>query len=497
MSTRSRAALAVWRGRNVRTAGDRGYFAYLVLMVALVAVAPVARAIWLSATGADGIALFSSPAAPHATVLVVAVLWASGLLLGRDRGPAVLPPFLTYALVTSDLSRSDTLRGPVIRAGALVTTVTTSVAGLVGASLMSNGLAEPLGVVTFTLAGALVGVIATVAWLAGEAFPRAAGAIALGVVALAVAAAFVPGPQSFTPWGWVGALYPGGSSPQALAALFAWAAALVAAGPMLLNRIDHGELAAQASRWDSATSHATGMDFSTAASVYRRRPHAGRRVGAVSAGRGMPVTFLIRDAIGATRTPGRLIVGAIAVFGAGALMTFAFAPGSPGWVLGAAAGLVLFAGLGPLTDGVRHAASVASDLPLYGISDESLLANHLLFPAVVIGALLLAAVVVCATLIGVGVLAPALSAVSLGLLALVARVNDALKGPLPVATLAPVPTPMGDVSAGIRMAWALDAPLLAAAAGASAALVLQAPVLLAGVAVLLAAVGVNRWRRRG
>lgn len=496
MSARSRAALAVWRGRNVRSAGDRGYFAYMVLMVALVAVAPVARAVWLSATGPEGVALFTSPAAPGVTVLVVAVLWASGLLLGRDRGPAVLPPFLAHALAASDLPRCDTLRGPVIRAGALVTAVPTVITGVAGGSLMSNGFADPLGVAIFTAAGASVGVIATVAWLAGQAFPRAAGVIALGAVALGVTATFIPSMQPFTPWGWVGILYPGGDSPQALAALVTCAVAVVAAVPMLLNRIDYAELAAQAARWDSATTHASGMDFSTVASVYRRRPHHGRRLRAVGVRRGMPLTFLIRDAIGTTRTPGRLTVGALAVVAAGVLIVFAFAPASPGWVLGAAAGVILFAGLGPLTDGVRHAASVASDLPLYGIGDGSLLANHLLFPAIVVGALLLVTVVICSVVVGTAAVAPALSALSVGLLALITRVNDALKGPLPVATLAPVPTPMGDVSAGIRMAWALDAPLLAAAAGASAALVLQAPVLLVGISVLLVAVGANRWRRR-
>jgi hypothetical protein len=61
----------------------------------------------------------------------------------------------------------------VLRAGALVTAATTIVAGLVGSSLASHGLADPVGVAIFTAVAALVGVISTVAWLVGQAFPRA------------------------------------------------------------------------------------------------------------------------------------------------------------------------------------------------------------------------------------------------------------------------------------------------------------------------------------
>lgn len=85
----------------------------------------------------------------------------------------------------------------------------------------------------------------------------------------------------------------------------------------------------------------------------------------------------------------------------------------------------------------------------------------------------------------------------LGMLALIARVSNALKGPLPPALLTPIPTPMGDVGAAIRMTWALDALLLAALARASAALAFQAPALLIGVTATLLGVGINRWRHRG
>ena len=212
---------------------------------------------------------------------------------------------------------------------------------------------------------------------------------------------------------------------------------------------------------------------------------------------GLALTFLIRDAIGAARTPGRLVVGVVALTASGVLITLAFAPGSPGWLLGAAAGLIAFAGLGPVTDGIRHAASVAGDFPLYGISDERLLANHALFPLVVLVIALLAAAVVCSILTGIPAASPLASALALGLLALFTQVGNALKGPLPPELLTPIPTPMGDLGAAVRMTWAVDAVLLAASAGASAALAFESPLLLTGVAATVVIVGINRWRHRG
>lgn len=465
-------------------------------MVLLVTVAPIARAVWLSVTSAEGIALFSSPAAPAVTVFVVAALWASSLLVGRDRGPALLPPFLTWALATSDLSRISTFRAVVLRAGTLVTLATTTAAGLVGGSLASGSLVDAWGVMVFIAIGALAGVVATVAWLAGQSFPRAAVPTALGILSLAVLTAAVPALRMFTPWGWVGLAYPGGSGVSALLALGAITVVLVAALPAMMHRLGLAELMAQTVRWDSATTHAMGMDFAAAATSYQVRPHRGRRLRAVRPQRSLPLTFMIRDAVGAVRTPGRLIVGVLAIGVAGALIVLALAPTSPGWALGVAAGLILFAGLGPLTDGIRHAASVASDLPLYGMSDDRLLANHGLFPAIVTVAVLLVVVSLCAVMTGTGVAIPLLASLALGMLSLGARVSAALKGPLPPVLLTPIPTPAGDLGAAVRFAWAMDAALLVAMAGASAALAFEQPFMLIAVAAMLGGQGAHRWRHR-
>ncbi|MDF2506676.1 MAG: hypothetical protein K0Q52_535 [Microbacterium sp.] len=499
MSGRVAASIRVWRARTVRTSGDRAYVVYLALMVALVAVAPFARAVWLSVTSAESIAVFASPAAPRVTPLVVAALWAGAMLVGRDRGPALRPPFLTHALATSDLPRTGAFRGPLQRAGALLTVLTAVAAGLVFVGARGDGAVEPLALGMFVAVGALVGVIAAVAWLAGQALPRAALPVALGVLTLGVATAAAPGLQPFTPWGWIGLLYPGTGSAHALPALIALVAvsfALLATVPILMNRLGLTELLAQATRWDSATTHATGMDLGAATAVYQNRPHRGRRLRAVRSVRSWAWMFLVRDAVGAVRTPGRLIVGVLALAAGATLITLSFAPAAPAWALGSAAGVIVFAGLGPLTDGIRHAASIAADYPIYGVSDEQLLAGHALFPFAVTVVVLLAVVAACALVVGVGGAAPLVSALAVGLLAIAARVSNAVKGPLPPALLTPIPTPMGDLGAAVRLAWALDGILFAALAGAAAVTVFAAPLLLIGVPAALIGIGVQRWRHR-
>ncbi|MRG60353.1 hypothetical protein GE115_10820 [Agromyces sp. CFH 90414] len=498
-------ALAIWHARNLRSAGDRAFLAYAVVMVLLVAVAPAGRLVWLAVTTPEAIAALTSPSAPEVTTVVVAALWAGALLWGRDRGPALLAPFPTYALGAGGSRRSRAFRGAVLRAGAVVTAGSVAGAGLIAGSLMSHGATGAVGVAVFATAGALVGIIASIAWLAGQALPRAAAPMALAVLVLGALSAAVPLLQPFTPWGWVAMAYPADPShaglalaaPLALTALAASAAALVALAPRLMARLALERLIEQAVRWESATNHATIMDFSAAVTAYRRVPHRGRRIRAITPVR-LPLAFLIRDAIGAARTPGRLVGGVLAVAVAGVLITLAVAPDGtvPGWVVGAAAGVLLFGGLGPLTDGVRHAVSVASDLPLYGIADERLLALHVLFPLAASAVVLVAVVVACSIVAGAAAGPPALVALALGLLTSAVRVGAALKGGLPPALLAPIPTPMGDFGAAVRMVWAIDGVLLAALAGAGAALASASPVLLVAVAVVVVAVGIRRWRAR-
>ena len=89
-----------------------------------------------------------------------------------------------------------------------------------------------------------------------------------------------------------------------------------------------------------------------------------------------------------------------------------------------------------------------------------------------------------------------LGSLSLGILAIIARIGNALKGPLPPALRTPIPTPMGDLGAAARLAWAMDSVLLTALAGASTALVFQSPVLLVAVSIALTGLTFHRWRHR-
>lgn len=496
MRSQTQAAIAIWSARATGSRGERPFAVYLGLMILLVAIAPIVRAVWVSASSAEGVAVLSSPSAATVAIVVTVCLWAGALLLGRERGPAIRRPFLTHALATSDIPVAEAFRGPLLRSGALVVSVCAGAAGLIGAGLASAGLTSALGIVSFTAVGALVGVITTVAWSAGQAMPRAAVSVALLVAALGALTVAFPSLQAFTPWGWVGLAYPLDGVSLAPVALAALTVSLVIAVPSLMNRIGVTELTAQAVRWSSATSHATGMDFDSAARLYQGKPQVGRRLRAVRSGAGLVPMFFLRDALGAIRTPGRLVAGILGLVLAAVLVVFAATPAAPGWLLGAAAGIVAFAALGPLTDGIRHAADVAADFPLYGISDERVLAHHALFPLAV--ALIVVAAVIAAFWLVTGAFAgsAATSALLLVILALVTRISTALKGPLPPVLLTPVPTAMGDPMAAVRFAWALDGLILAALAGTSAALASTVPLLAAVTVALTVGTGISRWRHR-
>lgn len=496
MSSRSRAAHSVWRARTSRAPGDRVFMMYMAFMLAVVTVIPAGRAVWLSAASPAGLALLADAAAPRVVSLAVAALWAGALTLGQDRGPVVLPPFLTYSLASSDLPRADAFRTPLLQVGTTATAVGALVAALISISLAVNGLTSPVTAAAFIAVGALVGATVTAAWLIGQVFPRAARLSAVSIVGVAALTVVVPALWDVTPWGWVGLAYPTRAISVGILGLAVAAAILIALMPAMLNRLSFTALTAHSARWDAATAHSSVMDFSAATSVYQRQPHLGRRLRAVLPKSNLGWTFFVRDAIGAARTPGRLIVGVLAVAAAGLLLALAFTPIASSWLFGAAAGIFAFAGIGPLTDGVRHAASVAADASIYGITDGRLLVNHSRFPLTVAVTILLMTVIVCSIVIGSPIVPALISAPVLGLLVLTARVNNALKTSLPTFLFAPMSTPVGDPMQIVRAAWALEAVLLSALAGAAAAFIPVAPILLIGVAAALAAIGIKRWRDR-
>ncbi|GAB3152306.1 hypothetical protein GCM10027058_20050 [Microbacterium neimengense] len=495
MSGSVRTAVALWRQRGARSGGERAFAVYLLAMVALVAVAPLVRAVWLSAAAPDGVALFADPRAPRVIALMTSVVWAAALAWGPSRGPALRPSALTYALGASALPRSRAFLGPVLTAGIFSIVLWTVPAVLAGGSLAVNGVASADAAIGFATAGALGGVVTLCAWLLGQALPRLALPAAALVLGLGVLAAAVPAASTVTPMGWVAAAYPLREATSGLVPLAALALALSALVPWLLDRLRTDELLAQAARADAAQTSIVGLDLGQAADVYRARPAYARRLGAVGA-RGRPwAVILRRDAVGALRTPLRLILGAAALTLAGVAAVLAVVPGTPALVLGAVAGLLSFAGLGPVTDGIRHAASAAGDVPLYGVTDASLVALHALFPLVAAIALATLAAGLAAAVSAMGAVA-VLAVALLVLMTLALRLAGALKGPMPVALLAPVSTPMGDPMAGVRLVWALDAAVLAAASGAAIVLLPAAPMATCALAGVIAVMIAARWRGR-
>ncbi|MDR6199393.1 hypothetical protein QE374_001302 [Microbacterium sp. SORGH_AS428] len=496
MSGGVRTAVALWRQRGARS-GELAFTVYLLAMVALVAVAPVVRAVWLGAAGPGGLALFADPRAPRVIALVAAVIWAAALAAGPSRGPALRPPALSYALGASAIPRSRAFLGPVLTAGILSIGLWTAAAVLAGGSLAANGMASATAVAGFVAAGALGGAVTVCAWLLGQALPRLALPAAAFVLCLGALAVAVPAAGVATPMGWVAAVYPLGGATGGLIPLTVLALALAASVPWLLDRLRTDDLLAQASRADAAQTSIAGLDLGQASELYRARPAHGRRLRALASRGPLWSVVLRRDAVGSLRTPLRLALGATALALAGVLAVLALVPGTPTLLLGAVAGLLSFAGLGPVTDGIRHAASAAADVPLYGVADATLVAWHALFPLVVAVALATLAAGLAVTVVPVANGASAVLVAVLGaLMALALRLASALKGPMPPALLAPVPTPMGDPMAGVRLVWALDAVVLAAASGAAIVLLPAVPLATCAVAGVVTATIAARWRGR-
>lgn len=496
MRERVRAALAIWQARNPRTVGDRAYTAYVVIMVAAVVGMPALGLIWESATSVGGTTPLRAGIAPTVTSLIAAALWAGALLLGRERGPALFPPFPLHALASSALPRSVVFRGPVLRAGMLLTGSTVAIAAFIGASLASQGFADVHPSAAFILGAAATGVMTTVAWLVGQVFPRTAIPMALGIGIAAGMGQLIPAVQSFLPWTWLGATYPGSASPLTpLALLVTLAITAMVMVPRLLNALSFTRLSAQSARWRSATSHAIGLEFAAATAIYQSKPYLGRSVRAVQPVSNLAAAFVIRDAIGAARTPGRLILGVTAMAASGVLIAVALSPAVPTELLGAAVGVTLFVALGPVTDGIRYAVHVAAGDPLFGVSDGHLLSLHALFPVLTCLLVVLLSAAIGALLYQVAVGVSLTCAFLVAASALMARISAAMKGWLPPALLTPIPTPMGDMNVVMQFAWALDGLIVMGLAGGAAMLFPQAPLPSVIIIVFLAAVAGRRWRQ--
>lgn len=497
MTSRLRRALRVWDSRHRRGAATTAYAAYAAVLVVVVVVVPVARAVWLALVDPATVAFLVSSSGPEAVTAVVSLLWAALIVAGRFLGPAVLSPVLAFIAVGSDLPRARVFARPLRRALSIPVLVLLAASAACGTALVVAGVWSLGHCALFVAAGFLAGLISAVLWVVGQVFPRGAVIIGVGLAGGGAAALLWPAFGVVVPAAWVGLVFSDSGGWVAVVGLAALAVVLISIVPVLLERLTVDDVLQQSVRREATVDHAAVLQLGELSALYQAKPTAGRFRRAVRVGRPTLCTFFLADLIGATRTPGRLLAAFAGTIGAGVLLAAAVVlPGGAGVVWGTAGGLMLFAAIGPLTDGIRHAAAATSERSIYGVSDGLLLFAHLTMPFAVMTALLLLAVAVTSAVFAAPFVDCALIVVSVGAIAIGTRIGNALKGSMPLSLLAAVPTPFGDPMALVRVAWAVDGLLLVGVAGASAGAGASAAVFLFGVAAMAAVVGFARWRRR-
>ncbi len=478
MSGAIRTSWQLWRAPRARTVADRAYLVYMGILLALVTIAPLARGMWMLVTDPVVTAWLLPEVASAEAALIIAAVWVAALVTGRFRGPVVFAPFLAFAFSASPLPRRHAYARPFWRSAITTTLIGTLVAALVSAAWAAQGAATLMGLAGLIVAGAACGMIAAVLWLFGQC----SSVRATGIVVVLLATVGAAG---------VALLVPVGAALLATCAVVA--AALV---PWMLDRLHAEMVLAQSVRWEAAQLHAGVLDLSASAATYQALPRGRHRFFAIRRAGRLATRILIRDGIAATRTPARLVAGAAGLLVAGGLMMLALA--SPSILVAAIAGLVTYVAVGPLTDGLRHAADASAALPLYGVSDLALVASHVVFPlfAAMVLLVLGGAAVLLWLPAALSLAASCAASIVLALTSVGGRLMGALKPPMPVTLLVPMPTPMGDMAALARMVWAIDGVVVAGFAGVAASMILSAPwmpvVMLAGGLAIIA----HRWNRR-
>ncbi|WP_114907849.1 hypothetical protein [Ornithinimicrobium murale] len=472
---------------GARTQGDTAYLAYLVVLVLAMVVIPLLIGTARVLAEPEILSALQSAGSRQVVLAVSGALLAAATVVGMHRGPAHLPPVLVSLLAGTDLPRSRTLLRPFVTAAVALTILFTVAGGLLATVLvLESGLDVP-GALGLTGAAAALGVIAAAAWLAGQRVgPRHGWVLTVALLAATGLTLLVPALATVTPWGWVADLWPptADGPPWALLPLVLVALVCAERVPRLLDRVLGPLLLRQARQWEIVSIAAYTGDLASALATFRALPRLGRRWWAVP-GSTTVLQYAVRDLVGAARTPVRAVTGLAFLILGGALMSLAVAgtPVSPLVLagLGAVAG---FLALGTLTDGFRHAADTRSLPTLFGHTTAQLFLLHTLVP-VLLAVLCSVAGAGLARLAGWPA-AGLVEAALLGVLLVAVRAFDSTKGPLPLTLLTPAPSPVGDLSGLMVMAWQADALLLAIALGLGLAYVLTTGGLLlaAGAAVL-------------
>lgn len=478
-----RGALAVWAARAPRALGDLAYLVYIVALSALILLGPGVRAAWLLATGADGRAVLTDQAVPSTWAAATALVWLAALVVGRERGPALRPPFPAAVLGDAGVPRTRSFGGPVLRATLALVVAGALVPAIPVAALVDLGAATPRGAGLVVAVGAVAGLVTAGAWLAGQVIGARTFAVVAGVLAAGAALA-VAGAWTWAPWALVGTAWHSAAWPGAGAHVGGIVAGVVLALGMVaplragLERLATRRIVGQAVRAQRAQALVDAMDLQASGEVYRALPSVGRRLAAVGHVRG-PAAVVVADVVGSLRTPARLLGGVVALVLAGAVVG-AELSGTTLAVGPVLAAILAYAGVSVLCDGLRHAAALGEGSAQYGLSRPALRGLHAVWPTVAgIG------------LAGAGAAlagAPAGLATAVVGVVVAVRLADVLKGVMPVEMLVPIVTPMGDLSAAGRAVWLADGPLLVLAAGVAGAFAADGRGGLGLVAALVAAV---------
>lgn len=485
-STRLRAARAVQAGRAGKSSpSDIAYAVYVGVLVALIVGVPVVRAIVLGLTTASARTVLFASSTPVIVAALAGALFIAVLLAGRTRGPVVSDPFRAWMSTAVDIPGRITLRGSFVRSATGAALALVAIAAVTGLGLWIGGGVSGVAVLGFVAAVLLYAVVIAAAWLAGQALSsRTLWTAACGIAVLLPVSLVLPAVLPFTPWGWVGALWPvhaGAASAQPflvpLIALTVAATLCALLVPRLLDRIAPAMALWQATRWQAAVTLARTGDASATLGALQGTRARGRGIHLTLSGR-FPSPWLIRDAGVALRRPARSVAGFIALVIAGALMSLGAQGGADGTATALGGALLLFFATSAFCEGLRAAADAAGRAPLFGVAVRTDAALHAVFPLVVTG---IGATFGALVALPLGGTTATLGwTIAVAVCIVIIRAMDAAKGPLPIELLMPVPTPMGDVSVVIVLLWQGDSLLLSL-------------IVAGGLSVALPAWGLGAW----
>lgn len=527
-SDRLRTVRRIYSRRQEATeATDRWFLLYVIALMLGIYVVPTAYLIGTSLDAATATAL-TGDGALMVINAVLCLLSALGYLLGTGQGPAYLTPFLAHTLLTGDFERRRVLIRPTLGMITSVAAVVVGATAIAGFSVLQTGVWEP-GHLGFLLSGSLfTGFHCGLFWFLGQrwaAVPRrtVAGLLVFLVLTMfAAAPLMVPAAIWFSPGGWFALLW----TDQALGGALAVSGVAAVVGltmmvlfPSALGGMPARTVITQSRRIADARLYSSTGSFDDAAELFRARPlhrgHALMRwaVRGPTTGLGSVFSGFIADLAAALRTPRRLAAGLSSMVLGVLLVSLCLGAASPGStqeddllliivpvvLLGT---VLMHLGSGAVSDGWRSLKDEFDAAPLFGWSARQATLRRLTWPCaagiVAVGLGHLAALTASWWLGEHPGATIGWSAVLTGVV-LSARFMQTMRDrQMPLDSLVPIPTPLGDLSGVKVLFWVADGLVVSLTAALGMLLLPWAwwAVLLAA-AVCLAVAVVAGWSRTG